>query len=109
MKVYSYIATMVAATLLLSETGNATPAIAGMYAGYTTTKTVRFHLRNDMSQELRIKVGEDAMTLQPGKPIALKLRIGEKVISVQASPSYATGAVIVVGAPELSNATIVLH
>ncbi len=99
---------MMAATLLSSGVVYASPQ-AGIYAQHSKAKTVNFSLRNDSKTEMKVKVGENVIILQPGKAVPVKLLVGEKVIAVDASPNFPAGTVLAVAGSQLSDATIVFQ
>ena len=99
---------MIAATLPSSGVVYAS-AQAGAYAKHTKVKTVNFSLRNDSKMEMKVKVGENVIILQPGKAVPVKIPIGEEVVAVDASSNFPAGTVLAVAGSQLSDATIVLH
>ena len=70
---------------------------------------MNFSLRNDSKMEMKVKVGENVIILQPGKAVPVKIPIGEEVVAVDASSNFPTGTVLAVAGSQLSDATIVLH
>ena len=109
MKSYYVLGTIIiAATLLSSGVVYASPQ-TGAYAKHTKVKTVNFSLRNDSKMEMKVKVGENVIILQPGKAVPVKIPIGEEVVTVDASSSSPAGTVLAVAGSQLSDATIALH
>ena len=99
---------MIAATLPSSGVVYASPQ-AGAYAKHTKVKTVNFSLRNDSKMEMKVKVGENVIILQPGKAVPVMIPIGEEVVAVVASSNFPAGTVLAIASSQLSDATIVLH
>jgi hypothetical protein len=75
----------------------------------STTKMIKFSVRNDSTVTLKFKAGDQEYTLEPGKTVALKLPEGVSVIEEDATPKYAAGAVLVVAQNNIKDATVVLH
>lgn len=49
------------------------------------------------------------MTLMPGKPLDVKLAEGQQIVAVEASSSYAAGAVITTVSDQLNGTTLALR
>lgn len=70
---------------------------------------VSFHLRNDSKEPLYVKAGSQELTLEPGKPVDVTLKIGETVTVAKATPSFAEGAILATVNPDLRDTTLALH
>ena len=75
-------------------------------AMFGKTHTVSFRLRNDSTQPVRIKAGDQDLTLEPGKATSVKLNVGDKVIVSEATSVLPAGSVITTAESSLSDATI---
>jgi hypothetical protein len=70
---------------------------------------VSFHLRNDSKDALFIKAGSQEMTLEPGKPVDVTLKIGETVTVAKSTTKFPEGTVLATVNPELKDTTIALR
>ncbi len=95
-------------TVLTGAAASASPLVthSPVHAMFGRTKTVSFNLRNDTAGPVKIKAGDQEMTLQPGKITPVKLNLGEKVLLVDATPTQAAGAIVTTAQPALSDATV---
>jgi len=106
--------TMVLATVLMVG--------EGMYAAPLTAlrvpvhakmgkdkQMVTFHLRNDSTDPLVIKAGSQEMTLEPGKPVDVSLKIGETVTVAKATSKFPEGTVLATVNSDLKDTTIALR
>ena len=75
----------------------------------TKLSTVKLSLRNDSGSAMEVKVGDQVMTLDPGKPVSLKLPVGTRIIAVTATQKCAAGSLLEEVVKEHSGATIVIH
>jgi hypothetical protein len=104
---------VVATSLLAVPVVYAAPASipSSVHAMFSDTKpsTVKFNLRNDSGSPIEIKVGDQVMTLDPGKPVSLKLPVGTRIVANTATSKYAAGSLIEEVVKEHSGATIVIH
>jgi hypothetical protein len=99
------------ASLFAGEAVYAQPAAfhAPVNAMFSHVKTVSFSMRNDSSTPIKVRAGDQEMTLDPGKSRDLKLPVGEKVVAVETAGNYQAGAVLAVAGSQLSDSTIVLR
>jgi hypothetical protein len=72
-------------------------------------KPVSLNFHNNTTEPIKIKAGASEMTVDPGKTVAVKLAVGEKVISQTDSPNYHVGDVLATAAKEFDNAVITLN
>ena len=70
---------------------------------------VSFHLRNDSKEPIVIKAGSQEMTLDPGKPMDVTLKIGETITVVKATSQFPAGTVLTTVNPDLKDTTIALR
>src|ERR1700761_2561072 len=68
--------------------------------------TVTFSLRNDTGKEIEVSVGDNKMTLAPGKPISLSLPVGTRILAKSDTPQHPAGSVIAEVIAENNGATI---
>jgi hypothetical protein len=104
----------VAATSLLAVPAvYAAPASISspVHAMFSKTKstTVKLNLRNDSGSAMEVKVGEQVMTLDPGKPVTLKLEVGTRILANTATPNHPAGSLIEEVIKDHDGATIVIH
>ncbi len=75
----------------------------------TKSTTVKLNLRNDSGSAMEIKVGDQVMTLDPGKPITLNLPVGTRIVANSATPNHAVGSLIEEVVSDHNGATISIH
>jgi hypothetical protein len=104
---------VVAIFLLAAPTVYAAPASISspVHAMFSKTKSemVKFNLRNDSGSAMEVKVGDEVMTLVPGKPVSLKLPVGTRIVAVTATQKSAAGSIIEEVIKQHDGATIVIH
>lgn len=81
---------------------------AGVHAMGKQKDMVSFHLRNDSTQPLVVKAGTQELTLEPGKPVDVTLKVGETVTVARATTSFQEGVVLATVSQDLKNTTIAL-
>jgi hypothetical protein len=104
---------VVATALLAAPAVYAAPAsisspVLAMFSK-TKTTTVKLNLRNDTGSPMEVKVGEKLMTLDPGKPVSLKLEVGTRILANSATPNHEAGSLIEEVIKDHDGATIVIH
>lgn len=100
---------VLAAVLLAGETVHAAPrAASDVQTRVSNGKLVKFDLRNDSKETLKIKAGDQEMTLVPGKTVHVKLPAGTALVAEETTPDFAAGSVLATVSTDLSNATIAL-
>jgi hypothetical protein len=99
---------VVALSLVASQAVYASPVAfhTPVHANYGHPKTVSFSVRNDSAQPMKLKAGDQEMTLAPGKTVPMRLAAGVSVLLVEATATTAAGTVLVTAAPELQDATV---
>ena len=76
---------------------------------YVNAKMVTFTLRNDSSAPLKVKVGDNEMTLKPGTPVTVKLSVGQQIVAVEDTAQNKAGAVLATAITGLDGATVSVH
>lgn len=95
---------VLAAVLLAGETVYAAPFHRSDVPAHV--KLVSFNLRNDSKAPLKVKVGDQEMTLAPGKVTPVKLAPGATIVAEESTPSFEAGAVLATVGSNLKDATI---
>ena len=104
---------VLAAAMLASESVYAAPAAlripvhAKMFS--RDKQMVSFHLRNDSKDTVVVKAGSQEVTLEPGKPVDVTMKIGETVTVAKATPRFPEGTVLATVNSDLKGTTIALH
>jgi hypothetical protein len=70
---------------------------------------VSFHLRNDSADPLVVKAGSQEMTLEPGKPVDVTLKIGDTVTVAKSTKKFPEGTVLATANSDLKDTTIALR
>jgi hypothetical protein len=70
---------------------------------------VSFRLRNDSKEPITVKAGSQELTLAPGKPVDVSLKIGETVTVARATPQFAEGTILTTVNSDLKDTTIALR
>jgi hypothetical protein len=70
---------------------------------------VSFHLRNDSKDNLIVKAGSQQLTLEPGKPVDVTLKVGETVTVAKATSKFSEGTVLATVNQDLKDTTIALR
>ena len=103
---------VIASSLLAAPAVYAAPAISSpVHAMFAKTKAnmVKFNLRNDSGTAMEIKVGDQVMMLDPGKPVSLKLEVGTRIVANTATPNHPVGSLIEEVISDHNGATIVIR
>ena len=102
---------VLAASLLATEAMYAAPIAfhVPVHAMFGKEKTVKLNLRNNTKQPLKVMAGQTELVLEPGKPVAVKLRAGDKVVAEEASASFASGAVLAIASSQIDDATVLIN
>jgi hypothetical protein len=77
-------------------------------AMFAKSKTVKLNLRNDSSATMELKVGDNVVTLEAGKTLALNLPVGTRILANATTPTHAAGSLLAEVSSQLSDATIAL-
>jgi len=101
---------VMAASLVSASAVYAAPAAVRtpVNAIYSNThgKLVKFSLRNDSSAPLKLMVGDKEMTLAPGKPVAVELASGQKIVAEETTATNKAGDVLATAFDGLNGATV---
>jgi len=104
---------VIATSLLAAPAVYAAPASVSspVHAMFAKTKSssVKLSLRNDSGSAMEIKVGDQVMTLDPGKPVTLKLEVGTRIVANSATPNHAVGSLIEEVVSDHNGATIIIR
>lgn len=105
---------VLAAVLMAGESVYAAPATALHVPVHAKMfgkdkQVVTFHLRNDSQEAITVKAGSQEMTLEPGKPVGVTLKIGETVTVAKATSRFPEGAVLATVGADLKDSTIALR
>jgi hypothetical protein len=78
------------------------------HAMFAKNKTVKFALRNDSGSSVELKVGDQVMSLDAGKTLALKLPIGTRILMNASTPSHQAGELLVEASNGLDKAILTI-
>ena len=67
---------------------------APVHATLTKSKTVKLSLRRDSGVLAELKVGDQVMSLDAGKTVALKLPVGTRILINTATPNHPAGELL---------------
>ena len=70
------------------------------------TKKVQMTLRNDSAAAMEFKVGDDVVSLDAGKSLALKIPVGTRICVNQTSATHQAGDLIALVSKTLDGATV---
>jgi hypothetical protein len=112
MKVWSAVAIAVAIVGL-----GATPAVCAVssdvpspgHAMFAKSKTVKIALRNDSGSPLQLKVGDDIVSLDVGKSVALKLAVGTRIVMNAAAGKHPAGELVAEACSALDNTILAIQ
>jgi hypothetical protein len=76
------------------------------HAFFGKPQKVSLTLRNDGQESLKLKAGDQELTLKPGEDATVKVLNGEKIVAETASANHTAGEVIVTASNELNGATV---
>jgi len=79
-----------------------------MRVGFAKTHNVSLSLRNDSGSLLELKVGDQVVSLEAGKTVAMKVPVGSRIVMNSASTNHAAGQVIAEVTTALDNATVAI-
>jgi hypothetical protein len=105
---------VLAAAMFASESVYAAPTTAvriPVHAkmGSRDKQMVSFHLRNDSKEPVTVKAGSQELTLEPGKPMDVTLKIGETVTVAKATTRFPEGTVLATVNSDLKDSTVALR
>jgi hypothetical protein len=86
------------------------PAVQPLHAASSSqsdhVKKVTMTLRNDSAASMQFKVGDDVVTLDAGKAIALKVPVGTRICTNQPTATHQVGDLIAEVSKDLDGATL---
>ena len=95
------------ASMFMSEAVYASTAVhVPVAAMFGKTKLVKFSLRNDSNAPLKVKAGDNPMTIDAGKSVELQLPVGAKIVADDDTTVHKAGDLIAQVSTELSGVTI---
>jgi hypothetical protein len=99
---------VVALSLIAGQAVYASPVAvhSPVHATFGHPKTISFTVRNDAAQSMKLKAGDQEMTLAAGKTLSVKLPVGVSVVLLEATASTEAGKVLITVAPELQDAIV---
>ncbi len=83
--------------------------VSAMLGHASREKTVHFGLRNGTSAPLKLRCGDELMTVDPGKVVQVKLPVGSKITFAAASGSHAAGDVLEEVSSTLDGTTLAVN
>jgi hypothetical protein len=105
MSVMVMAASLVSASAVYAAPASVRTPVNAIYSN-ANGKLVKFSLRNDSSVPLKLKVGDQEMTLAPGKPVDVKLAVGQTVIAEETTATNKAGDVLATAFDGLNGATV---
>jgi hypothetical protein len=81
---------------------------APVHALLAKSKTVKVAMRNDSGSPVELKVGDQTLSIDAGKTVALKLPVGTRILVNAATPKHPAGELLAEVSAELDNATIAI-
>ncbi|WP_263381951.1 hypothetical protein [Granulicella arctica] len=109
MKIRSAVAVSVALIGLSASTAMyaaSTSMPVPVHAMFSKTKTITVNLRNDSAVAMELKVGEDVLTIEAGKTVAVKVPVGTRITANAATPMHSAGDLVSQVSSELNGATL---
>jgi hypothetical protein len=75
---------------------------------FAKTKTVKLALLNNSGSPLQLKVGDQIVSLDPGKSVSLKLAVGTRIVVNAATDKHQAGELIAEASTSLDNTTLTI-
>jgi hypothetical protein len=79
-----------------------------MHVAYAKTHTVKVALRNDSGSQMQLKVGDEVMSIDAGKTVALKVPVGTRIVMNAATSTHPAGELIAEATTALDNTTLAI-
>jgi hypothetical protein len=79
-----------------------------VHASIAKNKVVKLAMRNDSGSLVELKVGDQAMSLDAGKTVALKLPVGTRILVTATTPTHQAGELLAEVSTDMNNATIAI-
>jgi hypothetical protein len=99
---------LLAAPAVYAAPANISSPVHGMFAK-TKSTTVKLNLRNDSGSPMEVKVGDQVMTLDPGKPVTLNLEVGTRIVANNTTANHQAGSLIEEVIKDHNGATIIIR
>jgi molybdopterin-binding protein len=112
MKIRPILAASVAiVSLAVSPTVYAAPANLNVpvHAIFVKTRMITMSVRNDSKNPIELKVGEQVMTVAPGKSLSVHVAVGTRILANAPSGNYQTGDVLADVTADMSDTTLALR
>ena len=77
-----------------------------VHAMFGHDKVVHFGVKNETLSALKLKCGEELVSVEPGQTAKVKLPVGTKVTFVEATGPHAAGELLAEAAGQLNGTTI---
>ena len=75
---------------------------------FAKTQTVKVSLRNDSNSQMQLKVGDQVMSIDAGKTVAVKVPVGTRIVMNAATSTHQAGELIAEATTALDNATLAI-
>jgi hypothetical protein len=95
---------MASAAVYAAPTNVPTPA----HIVYVKSQTVKVTLRNDTSSQMELKVGEQIVSLEAGKTLAVKVPVGTRIVVNAATSTHQAGELLAEVNNSMDNATVLI-
>jgi hypothetical protein len=99
---------LLAVPALYAAPANISSLVHAMFAK-TKSTTVKLSLRNDSGSAMEVKVGDQVMTLDPGKLVSLNLEVGTRIVANSATANHPAGSLIEEVIKDHNGATIIIR
>jgi hypothetical protein len=77
-----------------------------VHAMFSKTKLISVSLRNDSTESMELKVGDNVMTLAAGKTVAVKVPVGTRILANATTSTHQAGDLVSQVSNELDGATL---
>jgi hypothetical protein len=75
---------------------------------FSKGQNVKVALRNDSGSPMQLKVGEQVVSLDPGKTVAMKVPVGTRIVMNSATSTHPAGELIAEVNSSLDNTTLAI-
>ena len=80
-----------------------------VHAMFAHEKVVHFAVRNETAVPMKLKCGEDVVSVDPGKTAQVKLPLGTRVTFAETSGAHAAGELLAEAGGQLNGTTIAVR
>ena len=108
----SVMAVMVMAASLVSTQAvyaASNPVMVNGHMVYAKAKMVKFTLKSESAEPLKLNIGGSEVTLAPGKQLNVELPAGQSVTAVESTKTYAAGTIVATAAVDLDGSTVTVR